>query len=70
MLGIYIDYLVQLIEHPILRIPNILFVYFLRIFSIKKMKSKSKYNIKCQFNWLYHKERKKNILRNTLDWGN
>ena len=28
-----IDYLVQLIEHPILRIPNILFVYFLSIFS-------------------------------------
>ena len=26
-------YLVQLIEHPILRIPNILFVYFLSIFS-------------------------------------
>ena len=25
-------YLVQLIEHPILRIPNILFVYFLSIF--------------------------------------
>ena len=25
--------LVQLIEHPILRIPNILFVYFLSIFS-------------------------------------
>ena len=28
-----IFYLVQLIEHPILRIPNILFVYFLSIFS-------------------------------------
>ena len=26
-------YLVQLIEHPILQIPNILFVYFLSIFS-------------------------------------
>ena len=26
-------YLVQLIEHPILWIPNILFVYFLSIFS-------------------------------------
>ena len=26
-------YLIQLIEHPILRIPNILFVYFLSIFS-------------------------------------
>ena len=28
-----LQYLVQLIEHPILRIPNILFVYFLSIFS-------------------------------------
>ena len=27
------QYLVQLIEYPILRIPNILFVYFLSIFS-------------------------------------
>ena len=30
---VFYFYLVQLIEHPILRIPNILFVYFLSIFS-------------------------------------
>ena len=30
---ISMQYLVQLIEHPILRIPNILFVFFLSIFS-------------------------------------
>ena len=32
----YFIYLVQLIEHPILRITNILFVYFLSIFSSSK----------------------------------
>ena len=32
-LYIHDKYLVQLIKHPILRIPNILFVYFLSIFS-------------------------------------
>ena len=31
--GNYDFYLLQLIEHPILRFPNILFVYFLSIFS-------------------------------------
>ena len=30
------DYLVQLIEHPISRIPNFLFIYFLSIFSRQK----------------------------------
>ena len=50
----YLDiYLVQLIEHPILRIPNILFVYFLSIFPDKGFKLISKYTQKCQYNSLY-----------------
>ena len=46
-------YLVQLIEHPILRIPNILFVYFLSIFPDKSFELISKYTQKCQYNSLY-----------------
>ena len=46
-------YLVQLIEHPILQIPNFLFVYFLSIFPDKSFKLISKYTQKCQYNSLY-----------------
>ena len=46
-------YLVQLIEHPILRIPNILSVFFLSIFSDRSFKLISKYTQKCQYNLLY-----------------
>ena len=51
---IYINYLVQLIEHPILRIPNILFVYILSIFPDRSFKLISKYAQKCQYNTLQH----------------
>ena len=43
-------YLVQLIEHPILWILNILFIYFLSIFRNKSFKLVSKYIQKCQYN--------------------
>ena len=46
-------YLVQLIEHPILRIPNILFVYFWVLFPDKSFKLLSKYTQKCQYISLY-----------------
>ena len=46
-------YIVQLIEHPILRIPNTLVVYFLSIFPDKSFKLISKYAQKCQYNSLY-----------------
>ena len=60
-------YLVQLIDHPILWIPNVLFVYFLIIFSDKSFKLISNYTQKCQYN-LYIKKEKP--LCNTLNWGN
>ena len=58
------DYLVQLIEQSILRIPNILFVHFLSTF--KSFNLISKYTQKCQYNI----KKKKKTLCNTLNWGN
>ena len=49
-------YLVQLIEHPILRIPNILFVYFLSIFPDKSFKLR--YTQKCANITRYNKKNK------------
>ena len=45
-------YLVQLIEHPILQIPNILSVFWV-FFPYKSFKLISKYAQKCQYNSLY-----------------
>ena len=46
-------YLVQLIEHPMLRIPNDLMFTFRVFFPDKSVKLMSKYTQKCQYNLLY-----------------
>ena len=60
-------YLVQLIEHPILRILNILFVYFFEYFI--QIKVLNWYENAPKNANITHYIKKKNPLCNTLNWG-
>ena len=62
-------YLVQLIDHPILRIPNIFFVYILfEYFFPIKVLNQYQYTPKNTDMTRYIK--KKKTLCNSLNWGN
>ena len=61
-------YLVQLIEHLILQITNILFIYFLSNFFQIKVLNKYQNTLK-NVNITRYIERKKTLC-NTLNWGN
>jgi len=55
-------YLIQLIEHPILQIPNILFAYFLSIFSRKKFSINIKICTPKNANITCYNEKKKHYV--------